>query len=100
MPVASSPGLFSPALDGSKSSTTEQSYMTVIEIHKDHTMALAGKPWQTALAEALAVGGKVADIQHGSIDKERANRPTDGTAGQRPHLSVDHVWLREVNKRA
>lgn len=63
-------------------------------------MALAGKPWPTALAEMATVGAKRLDIQEGAADKERENRPTIGTQSQKPHLAVDHVWLREVNKRA
>jgi hypothetical protein len=76
--------------------------MTVIEIHKDRHMELAGKPWAEALKAADGVSIRKVDIQYSAIDKMRPGELNDATSvsSLRPKLAVDHVWLREFDKRA
>lgn len=75
--------------------------MDVIEIHKDHVMAVAGEPWPHAVSQSHALGAKMVEIQWGSVQKERPDRPpAQGSLGLLPHLAVDHAWLRQVDGRA
>ncbi len=75
--------------------------MTVIEIHKDRHMELAGKPWKECLAKATG-DIKAVDIQYGAIDRAKVNDPVevDTVASLRPRLAYNHVWLREYNGKA